>query len=46
MEDPSNKGEESSKKAPATPASSSRRRAKEVSVNSVNMARQAPQQYP
>ncbi|PKI59055.1 hypothetical protein CRG98_020543 [Punica granatum] len=45
MEDPTNKGEESSKKAPAAPSSSGERRAKEVSVNAVNTAHQAPQQY-
>ncbi|PKI73163.1 hypothetical protein CRG98_006450, partial [Punica granatum] len=45
MEDPSNKGEESSKKVPATSSSSSGRRGKEVSVNTVNAAQQAPQQY-
>ncbi|XP_031375750.1 formin-like protein 7, partial [Punica granatum] len=45
MEDPTNKGEESSKKAPAAPSSSSGRRAKEVSVNAVNTAHKAPQQY-
>ncbi|PKI39125.1 hypothetical protein CRG98_040485 [Punica granatum] len=44
MEDPTNKGEESSKKVPAT-SSSSGRRGKEVSVNIVNTAQQAPQQY-
>ncbi|XP_031387155.1 pollen-specific leucine-rich repeat extensin-like protein 1 [Punica granatum] len=45
MEDPTNKGEESSKKVPATSSSSSGRRGKEVSVNTVNTAQQAPQQY-
>ncbi|PKI64278.1 hypothetical protein CRG98_015318 [Punica granatum] len=45
MEDPTSKGEESSKKAPAVPSSSGGRRAKEVSVNAVNTAHQAPQQY-
>ncbi|PKI75923.1 hypothetical protein CRG98_003684 [Punica granatum] len=45
MEDPANKGEESSKKAPAASSSPSGRRAKEVSVNAVNTAHQAPQQY-
>ncbi|XP_031394066.1 leucine-rich repeat extensin-like protein 5 [Punica granatum] len=45
MEDPTSKGEESSKKAPAAPSSSGGRRAKEVSVNAVNTAHQAPQQY-
>ncbi|PKI39904.1 hypothetical protein CRG98_039706, partial [Punica granatum] len=45
MEDPTSKGEESSKKALAAQSSSSRRRAKEVSVNAVNTAHQAPQQY-
>ncbi|PKI73190.1 hypothetical protein CRG98_006436 [Punica granatum] len=38
MEDPTNKGEESSKKVPATSSSSSGRRGKEVSVNTVNAA--------
>ncbi|PKI76951.1 hypothetical protein CRG98_002661 [Punica granatum] len=45
MEDPTNKGEELSKKAPAVSSSSSGRRAKEGSVNAVNTAHQAPQQY-
>ncbi|XP_031394088.1 pollen-specific leucine-rich repeat extensin-like protein 1 [Punica granatum] len=45
MEDPTNKGEESSKKAPAALSSSGGRRAKEVLVNAVNTAHQAPQQY-
>ncbi|PKI49585.1 hypothetical protein CRG98_030022, partial [Punica granatum] len=45
MEDPTNKGEESSKKTPATSLSSSGRRGKEISVNAVNAAQQAPQQY-
>ncbi|PKI68255.1 hypothetical protein CRG98_011335 [Punica granatum] len=45
IEDPTNKGEESSKKAPAALSSSSGRRAKEVSVNAVNTAHHAPQQY-
>ncbi|PKI58320.1 hypothetical protein CRG98_021297, partial [Punica granatum] len=39
------KGEESSKKIPATSSSSSGRRGKEISVNTVNTAQQAPQQY-
>ncbi|PKI45309.1 hypothetical protein CRG98_034302 [Punica granatum] len=43
MEDPTSKGEESSKKAPAAPSSSGGRRAKEVSINAVNTAHQAPQ---
>ncbi|PKI50772.1 hypothetical protein CRG98_028836 [Punica granatum] len=45
MEGPVSKGEESSKKVPATSSSSSGRRGKEVSVNAVNAAHQAPQQY-
>ncbi|PKI65913.1 hypothetical protein CRG98_013684, partial [Punica granatum] len=45
MEDPTSKGEESSKKTPATSSSSSGRRGKEVTVNTVNMAQQALQQY-
>ncbi|PKI58758.1 hypothetical protein CRG98_020843, partial [Punica granatum] len=45
MEDPTNKGEESSKKVPATSSSSSGRKGKEVSVNTVNAAQQASQQY-
>ncbi|PKI66506.1 hypothetical protein CRG98_013099 [Punica granatum] len=44
MEGPVSKGEESSKKVPATSSSSSGRRGKEVSVNAVNMAQQASQQ--
>ncbi|PKI37561.1 hypothetical protein CRG98_042052 [Punica granatum] len=38
-------GDESSKKVPATSSSSSGRRGKEVMVNTVNTAQQAPQQY-
>ncbi|PKI66962.1 hypothetical protein CRG98_012627 [Punica granatum] len=45
MEGPSSKGEEPSKKAPATTTSSSGRRGKEVSVNAVNQAHPTPQQY-
>ncbi|PKI72793.1 hypothetical protein CRG98_006822 [Punica granatum] len=45
MENPASKGEESPKKVPATSSSSGGRRGKEVSVNAVNMAHQAPQQY-
>ncbi|PKI44418.1 hypothetical protein CRG98_035192 [Punica granatum] len=45
MEDPTNKGEESSKKVPATSSSSSGRRGKEVLVNTVNAAQQASQHY-
>ncbi|PKI50974.1 hypothetical protein CRG98_028636 [Punica granatum] len=45
MEDPTSKGEESSKKVPAISSSSSGRRGKEISVNTVNTAQQAPQQY-
>ncbi|PKI53973.1 hypothetical protein CRG98_025635 [Punica granatum] len=45
MEDPTSKGEESSKKVPATSSSSSWRKGKEISVNTVNTAQQAPQQY-
>ncbi|PKI77693.1 hypothetical protein CRG98_001923 [Punica granatum] len=45
MEGPASKGEESSKKVLATSSSSSRRRGKEVSVNAVNTAHQASQQY-
>ncbi|PKI36469.1 hypothetical protein CRG98_043140 [Punica granatum] len=45
MEDPTNKREESSKKVPATSSSSSGRRGKEITVNTVNAAQQAPQQY-
>ncbi|PKI32403.1 hypothetical protein CRG98_047206, partial [Punica granatum] len=45
MEDPTNKGEDSSKKVPATSSSSGGRRGKEVSVNTVNTTHQAPQQY-
>ncbi|PKH89657.1 hypothetical protein CRG98_049898, partial [Punica granatum] len=45
MEGPTNKGEESSKKALATMSSSSGRRGKEVSVNTVNPAHPTPQQY-
>ncbi|PKI58275.1 hypothetical protein CRG98_021357 [Punica granatum] len=39
------KGDESSKKVPATSSSSSGRRGKEVTVNTVNTTQQAPQQY-
>ncbi|XP_031398490.1 uncharacterized protein LOC116209067 [Punica granatum] len=45
MEGPASKGEESSKKVPVMSSSSGRRRGKEVSVNAVNMAHQASQQY-
>ncbi|PKI41313.1 hypothetical protein CRG98_038299, partial [Punica granatum] len=45
MESPVSKGEESSKKVPATSSSSNGRREKEISVNAVNMAQQASQQY-
>ncbi|PKI59188.1 hypothetical protein CRG98_020417 [Punica granatum] len=45
MEDPTNKGEESSKKVFAISSSSSGRRGKEITVNTVNAAQQAPQQY-
>ncbi|PKI50352.1 hypothetical protein CRG98_029261 [Punica granatum] len=45
MEGLVSKGEESSKKVPATSSSSSGRRGKEVSVNAVNTAQQASQQY-
>ncbi|PKI59984.1 hypothetical protein CRG98_019616 [Punica granatum] len=45
MEGPASKGEESSKKVPATSSSSGERRGKEVSVNAVNTAHQASQQY-
>ncbi|PKI44914.1 hypothetical protein CRG98_034696 [Punica granatum] len=45
MEDPTNKGEESSKKVPVTSSSSSGRRGKEISVNTVNATQQASQQY-
>ncbi|XP_031378365.1 uncharacterized protein C6orf132 homolog [Punica granatum] len=45
MEDPTSKGDESSKKVPATSSSSSGRRGKEATVNTVNMAQQVPQQY-
>ncbi|PKI59190.1 hypothetical protein CRG98_020419 [Punica granatum] len=45
MEEPTNKGEDSSKKVPATSPPSGRRRGKEVSVNTVNTTHQAPQQY-
>ncbi|PKI53090.1 hypothetical protein CRG98_026519 [Punica granatum] len=38
MEDPTSKGEESSKKVPATSSSSSGRRGKEILVNTVNTA--------
>ncbi|PKI33939.1 hypothetical protein CRG98_045671 [Punica granatum] len=42
---PASRGEESSKKVPATLSSSGRRRGKEVSVKAVNTAHQASQQY-
>ncbi|PKI73730.1 hypothetical protein CRG98_005879 [Punica granatum] len=42
---PASKGEESSKKIPAKPSSSGGRRENEVSVNAVNTAHQASQQY-
>ncbi|PKI38148.1 hypothetical protein CRG98_041461, partial [Punica granatum] len=42
---PTSKGEESSKKVPATSSSSGGRRGKEVSVNAVDTAHQASQQY-
>ncbi|PKI34997.1 hypothetical protein CRG98_044613, partial [Punica granatum] len=45
MEGPANKREEPSKKAPATSPSFGGRRGKEVSVNAVNTAHQASQQY-
>ncbi|XP_031392167.1 leucine-rich repeat extensin-like protein 2 [Punica granatum] len=45
MEGPTGKGEESLKKIPAMTSSSSGRRGKEVSVNAVNPAHPAPQQY-
>ncbi|PKI59064.1 hypothetical protein CRG98_020552, partial [Punica granatum] len=45
MEGPASKGEESSKKVPATSPSPDERRGKEVSVNVVNTAHQASQQY-
>ncbi|PKI48750.1 hypothetical protein CRG98_030858, partial [Punica granatum] len=45
MEDPTSKGDESSKTVPTTSSSSSGRRGKEVTVNTVNTAQQAPQQY-
>ncbi|PKI37786.1 hypothetical protein CRG98_041820, partial [Punica granatum] len=45
MEGPASKGEESSKKVPAMSSSSGGRRGKEVSVNAVNTAHQASQQY-
>ncbi|PKI68880.1 hypothetical protein CRG98_010735 [Punica granatum] len=45
MEGPTSKGEESSKKAPATTTSSSGRKGKEISVNAVNPAHPTPQQY-
>ncbi|PKI40930.1 hypothetical protein CRG98_038678 [Punica granatum] len=45
MEGPTSKGEESLKKAPATTTPSTRRRGKEVTVNAVNPAHAAPQQY-
>ncbi|PKI73122.1 hypothetical protein CRG98_006487, partial [Punica granatum] len=41
MEDPISKGDESSKKVPATSSSSSGRRGKEATVNTVNTAQQA-----
>ncbi|PKI37274.1 hypothetical protein CRG98_042337 [Punica granatum] len=45
MEGPASKGEESSKKVPATSSSSGGMRGREVSVNAVNTAHQASQQY-
>ncbi|PKI50907.1 hypothetical protein CRG98_028705 [Punica granatum] len=45
MEDPASRGEESSKKIPATPSSFGGKRGKEVSVNVVNAAHQTPQLY-
>ncbi|PKI42993.1 hypothetical protein CRG98_036618 [Punica granatum] len=45
MEDPTSKGDESSKKVPTISSSSSGRRGKEVTVNTVNTAQQIPQQY-
>ncbi|PKI65797.1 hypothetical protein CRG98_013802 [Punica granatum] len=45
MEGLASKGEESSKKVPATSSSSGGRRGKKVSVNAVNTAHQASQQY-
>ncbi|PKI72290.1 hypothetical protein CRG98_007364, partial [Punica granatum] len=45
MEGPTGKGEEPSKKAPATTTPSSGQRGKEVSVNAVNPAHPTPQQY-
>ncbi|PKI64006.1 hypothetical protein CRG98_015619 [Punica granatum] len=45
MEGPNGKGEESSKKVPATTSSSGGRRGKEVSVNAVNPTQPTPQQY-
>ncbi|PKI34662.1 hypothetical protein CRG98_044948 [Punica granatum] len=45
MEGPASKEEKSSKKVPATSSSSGGRRGKEVSVNAVNTAHQASQQY-
>ncbi|PKI46758.1 hypothetical protein CRG98_032848 [Punica granatum] len=45
MEGPASKGEESSKKVPATSPSSSGRKGKEVSVNAVNTTHQTSQQY-
>ncbi|XP_031392170.1 extensin-like [Punica granatum] len=45
MEGPASRGNESSKKVPTTSSSSGGRRGKEVSVNAVNTAHQASQQY-
>ncbi|PKI78396.1 hypothetical protein CRG98_001217 [Punica granatum] len=45
IEGPASKGDESSKKVPAMSSSSGGRRGKEVSVNAVNTAHQASQQY-
>ncbi|PKI60381.1 hypothetical protein CRG98_019230 [Punica granatum] len=45
MEGPTGKGEESSKKVPATTSSSSGRRGKEVLVNAINPTQPTPQQY-
>ncbi|PKI38253.1 hypothetical protein CRG98_041352 [Punica granatum] len=45
MEGPAVKGEESAKRTSTMPASSSRRRGKEVSVNAVNPAHPTSQQY-
>ncbi|PKI46428.1 hypothetical protein CRG98_033180 [Punica granatum] len=45
MEGPTSRGEEPLKKVPTTSSSSGERRGKEVSVNAVNTAHQASQQY-